>query len=163
MEYLSKKNYLPAFRKAPPLRSRKRAKKSRPTCAGRPAFHRTQDRTRTCTALRPLVPETSVSTNSTTWAFFLRTRRKNLATPQCCKALSSPCCPTRIRTWTDRTKICCATITQWDNRHCSPTTALRYRRCKCRGIFHFCKRKWGKFRIKVLFSCCFCEQYIAFN
>ena len=24
-------------------------------------------------------------------------------------------CPTRIRTWTDRTKICCATITQWDN------------------------------------------------
>ena len=28
----------------------------------------TQNRTRTCTAVRPLVPETSVSTDSTTWA-----------------------------------------------------------------------------------------------
>lgn len=28
-----------------------------------------QNRTRTCTTLRSLVPETSVSTNSTIWAF----------------------------------------------------------------------------------------------
>ena len=28
----------------------------------------TQDKTRTCTTVRSLVPETSVSTNSTTWA-----------------------------------------------------------------------------------------------
>lgn len=30
---------------------------------------RTQNKTRTCTAVRPLVPETSVSTDSTTWAY----------------------------------------------------------------------------------------------
>ena len=54
-----------------------------------------RNRTRTYTAVKPLVPETSVYTNFTTWAI--------------------KCCPTRIRTWTDRTKTCCAAITQWDN------------------------------------------------
>ncbi len=34
-----------------------------------------QNRTRTCTSLRSLVPETSVSTNFTIWAFTFRLKR----------------------------------------------------------------------------------------
>ena len=40
------------------------------------AFFCAQNKTRTCTAVRPLVPETSVSTDSTTWALYLRTSDK---------------------------------------------------------------------------------------
>ena len=36
------------------------------------------------------------------------------------------CCPTRIRTWTGRTKICSATVTPWDspNSACKSSTFL---------------------------------------
>ena len=34
-----------------------------------PSFFSARDRARTCTSLRTLVPETSASTNSATWAF----------------------------------------------------------------------------------------------
>lgn len=49
-------------------------------------------------------------------AFFVcsnHLKEKRLTIIQIIKRLY--CCPTRIRTQTNRTKICCATITQWDN------------------------------------------------
>ena len=37
-----------------------------------PSFFCARDRARTCTSLRTLVPETSASTNSATWAFAMQ-------------------------------------------------------------------------------------------
>lgn len=81
-----------------------------------------RNRTRTYTAVKPLVPETSVYTNFTTWA--------------------STRCPTRIRTWTDRTKTCCAAITQWDNLFC-------FERCKSK-TFSFSNKKKRQNSIKII-------------
>ena len=70
-----------------------------------------QNRTRTCTAVRPLVPETSVSTNFTIWAdglysIFVMSAQDKTRT---CTSLRTPApqagVSTNFTTWAKRVQI----------------------------------------------------------
>ena len=112
----------------------------------------TQNKTRTCTAVRPLVPETSVSTDSTTWAYIQWTLKKKPCNFPAARPLFCLLSHKDSNLDWQNQNLLCYHYTMGQSS-CQFNKYFVFWRCKCIAIFHFTKTKCGKIKRKLLFSC----------
>lgn len=114
----------------------------------------TQNKTRTCTAVRPLVPETSVSTDSTTWAYIQWTLKKKPCNFPAARPLFCLLSHKDSEPWLTEPKSAVLPL-----HNGTIFMSLQQRCCyfDAANVEHFFispKTKCRKIKRKLLFSCC---------